>query len=106
MKVPCVVTDVRGCRQVVTHGRNGLLVAPGDVLALSESILTLLADPALARRLGEAGRQRALQEFDERRVFAVVLSEYTRLLEEKLGGCIPLQVRSSNPPGLARVASR
>ena len=60
MKVPCVVTDVRGCRQAVTHGRNGLVVPAGDGPALAEAILAVLGDPALARRLGEEGRRRAL----------------------------------------------
>jgi glycosyltransferase involved in cell wall biosynthesis len=80
MKVPCVVTDVRGCRQAVRHGENGLLVPFRDVPALVDAILSLLADRELARRLGEGGRRRALAEFDERRVVATVLSEYERLL--------------------------
>jgi len=90
MGVPCVVTDVRGCRQAVTGGRNGLLVLPGDVPALAGAVLTLLLDRDLARVLGEEGRRRALQEFDERRVFATVLSHYDQLLYEKgLAGRIP-----------------
>jgi glycosyltransferase involved in cell wall biosynthesis len=90
MRVPCVVTDVRGCRQAVSAGRNGLLVPVGDVRALADAIVSVLADPDLARRLGEEGRRRALAEFDERRVAAKVLSEYERLLEEKgLGARIP-----------------
>jgi glycosyltransferase involved in cell wall biosynthesis len=80
MKVPCVVTDVRGCRQTVRHGENGLLVPVSDVSALATAILALLADRGLSRRLGEGGRRRALAEFDERRVVATVLSEYERLL--------------------------
>lgn len=83
MKVPCVVSDVRGCRQAVAHERNGLLVPPRDVPALAHAILSLLTDPLHARRLGEEGRRRALQEFDERRVFDRVLAEYERLLREK-----------------------
>jgi glycosyltransferase involved in cell wall biosynthesis len=83
MGLPCVLTDVRGCRQVVTHGRNGFLVPVGDALALAEALLTLLIDPALGRRLGEEGRRRARREFDEQRVFATVLAEYERLLRER-----------------------
>jgi glycosyltransferase involved in cell wall biosynthesis len=83
MNVPCVVTDVRGCRQVVAHGRNGLLVPVGVSSALAEALLALLEDPVRARRMGDEGRRRALAEFDERRVFAIVLEEYERLLQAK-----------------------
>jgi glycosyltransferase involved in cell wall biosynthesis len=83
MKVPCVVTDVRGCRQAVAHERNGLLVPRGDVPALAQAILSILTDPLHGYRLGEEGRRRAVQQFDERRVFARVLAEYDRLLREK-----------------------
>jgi glycosyltransferase involved in cell wall biosynthesis len=90
MKVPCVVTDIRGCRQAVTEERNGLLVPVGDIRGLAAAIVRLLEDPGLARRLGEEGRRRALLEFDERRVASRVLSEYERLLQEKgLGARIP-----------------
>ena len=83
MGVPCVVTDVPGCREVVEHGQNGLLVPPGDVEALAEAITSLLTDRERARLMGESGRQMALERFNERRVFAKVKAEYARLLEEK-----------------------
>jgi glycosyltransferase involved in cell wall biosynthesis len=91
-----VATDVRGCRQAVRHGAIGLLVPKGDAPALAEAILALLSDTGLARRLGEEGRRRALAEFDERRVFATVLTEYERLLEAKgLRARLPLAVADS-----------
>jgi glycosyltransferase involved in cell wall biosynthesis len=41
---------------VVGHGRNGLLVPPGDPRALAGALDAVLASPELARRLGEASR--------------------------------------------------
>ncbi len=103
MQVPSVVTDVRGCRQAVRHGENGLLVPPGDSPALAEAIARLLDEPGLARRLGEQGRRRATVEFDERRVFAIVLSEYERLLGAKgLGTRLPLAPGVFGQPQVAR----
>lgn len=83
MKVPCVVTDIRGCREPVEHGRNGLLVPLGDVNALAAAIIELLTDREKARRMGEEGRRIALERFDERLVFEKVKSEYSRLFREK-----------------------
>ena len=80
---PCVVTDVKGNREAVTHDRNGLLVPLGDVGALSQAILEVLMDEEKARRLGRGGREVALEQFDERLVFERVQEEYRRLLALK-----------------------
>jgi glycosyltransferase involved in cell wall biosynthesis len=83
MEVPCVATDIPGCREAVEHGTNGLLVPVGDVLALAKAIVQLLSDDVMARRMGKAGRRLAEQRFDERQVFARVKAEYAQLLMEK-----------------------
>lgn len=83
MKVPCVVTDIRGCRGAVEHGRNGLLVPRGDSKALARAIVEILGDPEKARMMGEEGRRIAEQHFDERLVFSKVKAEYVRLLRQK-----------------------
>lgn len=91
MKVPSIVTDIRGCREVVEHGRNGLLVPLGDVQTLADAILELLIDREKAWRMGEEGRHIALERFDERIVFEKVKAEYARLLQEK-GLAVPKPV--------------
>lgn len=83
MKVPCIVTDIRGCREAIEHGRNGLLVPLGDVQALADAIVELLTNREKAQRMGEEGRRIALERFDERLVFEKVKAEYARLLREK-----------------------
>ncbi len=83
MGVPCVLTGIRGCREVVEHGRNGVLVPLGDVQALAGAILDLLTGREKARCMSEEGRRMALERFDERLVFDKVKAEYVRLLGEK-----------------------
>jgi glycosyltransferase involved in cell wall biosynthesis len=64
--LPTVATRVGGCAELLAgdlRGRPtpqaGLLVAPGDERGVADAILTLARDPALRRRLGAAGRERA-----------------------------------------------
>lgn len=83
MQVPCVVTDIPGCREVVEHERNGLLVPLGNVNALSDAVLQILGNKAMAARMGQEGRKLALERFDEQLVFEKVKAEYARLLMEK-----------------------
>ncbi len=60
---PVVATAAPGTTEVVEHGLTGLLVPVGDHPALAQAIRTVVEDPALARRLGEAGRARVEAEF-------------------------------------------
>lgn len=53
-----VATDAGGIPDLVTHGREGLLVPPADVAALATALERVLADRALAERLGAAARER------------------------------------------------
>lgn len=59
--LPIVACDVGGNSQIVEHGLNGYLVAPGDPHALAEAIRALAADPQLRSRMGEHSRHRAEQ---------------------------------------------
>lgn len=68
--LPVVATDISGPREQVVHGLTGLLVAPMQAAPLHEAIARLAADPALRRAMGEAGRARACERYDEARVTA------------------------------------
>ena len=56
---PIVATDVPGCRDVVRHGVNGLLVPARDARALADAITALADDPARRAAMGAEGRRRA-----------------------------------------------
>ena len=78
---PLITTDVPGCREVVTHGVDGLRVPARDAQALAEAIVRLQDDPLLARRLGLAAREKALAQFDEVIVIARTLAVYAEVME-------------------------
>jgi len=88
MGVPIVATDIRGCRQVVAHGVTGLLVPPGDPVALGSAIARLAEDPQLRARMSVAARERAARLFDQQRCIDTTLSVYERLLQQR-GMAVP-----------------
>ncbi|MEZ4617171.1 MAG: glycosyltransferase family 4 protein [Caldilineaceae bacterium] len=96
MGVPCVVTDIRGCREAVYGGENGLLTPLGDVTALAQALIGLLQTPAQAQAMGQAGRRLAEAQFDEELVFAKVKAAYQRLLAAK--GIAPQRLAISRWP--------
>ena len=79
--LPMVVTAIDGNAEAVTDGVNGLLVPPGGPRAFAAGLLRLLEDPALARRMGEAGQARA-EEFSADKMVQDVAALYEALLAE------------------------
>jgi L-malate glycosyltransferase len=78
---PVVATNVGGASEVVIEGETGFLVPHDDDAMLASRILKLLAEPDLARRLGDAGRVRAVRHFSEDALLANTLALYNSLLD-------------------------
>ena len=76
---PLVTTDTAGCREIVRHGENGLLVPPRDAAALAAAIGELLDDPERRARMGAAGRARAEAEYGSDYVIQQTLAVYDTL---------------------------
>jgi glycosyltransferase involved in cell wall biosynthesis len=68
-----VTTDAPGCRETVVDGENGFLVPPRDPGALAKAMERFIADPLLARRMGEASRRLAETKYDVRAVNAEIM---------------------------------
>jgi glycosyltransferase involved in cell wall biosynthesis len=86
-----VATDVPGCRDIVQHGTNGLLVPAKNPAALAEAIAQLLADATLRAEMGRRGREIAVNEFSEEKVIQQTLALYSRLLN---AGAAPMNADS------------
>lgn len=61
--VPCVASDIPPNRELVVDGETGFLVRVGDRVGFQQFTDRLLADAQLARRMGDAGRERMRREF-------------------------------------------
>ena len=75
-----VTADVPGCREIVHHEVNGLLVPVRDARATADAIRRLLDDPKLRQRMGHASRIMAEAEFSEPKFVADTLAVYRTLL--------------------------
>jgi len=79
LETPVVGTRAGGLPEVVRDGETGLLIVPRFPESLANACLTLLRNPSLARRLGEAGRARVEKLFDGKRMARETIALYHKL---------------------------
>jgi glycosyltransferase involved in cell wall biosynthesis len=72
--LPVVASNIRGPREQVVPEVTGLLVPPGSIAPLADALNRLVGDPAARAAMGEAGRARALELYDEATVLARTLA--------------------------------
>lgn len=75
-----IVSDSGGMAEMVQPDRSGQIVPAGEIDALAEAMLALAASPGAARRMGEAARQRVLEEYSMDRMTAATLAFYREVL--------------------------
>lgn len=94
--LPVVTTAAGGSAEVVEDGRSGLVVPPGNASALAAAVARVLADPALASRLGEAAARRVRKRYS----LEAMVGSFDRLYRRELARA------GLEPPGLAPTARR
>lgn len=78
---PIVATDVPGCREIVKHGENGILVPIRNSRAIAEALIKLIESPKLRHKMGLKGRELVEKEFSIEKVTAETLRVYKELLQ-------------------------
>lgn len=79
--LPIVSTDVGGVREAIADGRDGMLVAPADSVALGRATVRMLDDSDLRTRLGVAARDRVAREFTRHTMLAGLSDLYRQILK-------------------------
>ncbi|MFY0476093.1 glycosyltransferase family 4 protein [Achromobacter marplatensis] len=85
--LPVIGTDVGGVSEMLRNGDTGILVPPKDPQALTDALQRLIDDPALRRRMGEAGRKMVWEEavFSPARLAETTEAVYLKWLAERAG---------------------
>jgi len=101
--LPVAAFAATGSVDAVDDGGTGRLVPVGDSAALAGALNDYLADPALARRHGAAGRRRAVERFSQRRVWDAWRTLYLHELSTAglplphSAAAVPRRVASEDP---------
>ncbi|HUP03471.1 MAG TPA: glycosyltransferase family 4 protein [Bryobacteraceae bacterium] len=73
---PVAASRIGGLPDIVEDGATGLLFEPGDAAALAEKLRMLWDNPHMARRMGEAGREKALRHYTREAYYKNLLPVY------------------------------
>jgi glycosyltransferase involved in cell wall biosynthesis len=83
---PIVTTDAPGCREIVRHGENGLLVPVNNSVALADALRVMILNPDVRATMGRRGREIVVEEFSSERVIGETLGVYRELLASGRNG--------------------
>lgn len=78
--VPIVAAGAGGVPEAVSDGETGLLVPPGDCVALAGALIRMLGDQGMRSRMGAAGRDRIAQHFSPTTMVSGNLEVYEQVL--------------------------
>lgn len=76
MGLPMIATDINGCNEIISHGKNGILIPKKDILAIEKAILTMLNDYKLYEELKSNARKMIITRFERKTVCEAILDEY------------------------------
>lgn len=82
--LPVIASAAGGLAEVVVNGETGRLIPPGDAAAFSAALVSLMVDPGLRRRMGQAGRRRVEQEFTESRMVDEYEAVFRQAVESRV----------------------
>jgi len=76
MECPIITTNVPGCKDVVDHGINGIIVPVRNVSALKLAIQFLLLNPELSLKFGKNARKKIKREFTTSKINKLTMKVY------------------------------
>lgn len=83
VKIPAIGSRIYGITDAIVDGKTGLLVAAGDVVALSHAMNDLSTNADKRLQMGQAGRLRAESEFDQTQVVARYVQYFKNLVSDE-----------------------
>jgi glycosyltransferase involved in cell wall biosynthesis len=81
MELPCIVTDINGCNEIIEDGVNGLIIPSKDKESLKEKMLLLLNNSDLRIQLKQKSREMITSRYEQNVLWEALLEEYKNLTD-------------------------
>ena len=76
MNLPCIVSNINGCNEIIKNRVNGILISKKDVEELKKAMLKISKDEDLRNKLSKNSRQIILKNFDQKSIWESLRNEY------------------------------
>jgi glycosyltransferase involved in cell wall biosynthesis len=76
LEVPCIVSDINGCNEIIDHNKTGLIVPAKDADKLFEAMQALAVDRAKRTSFGQLSRKFVQENFDQLYFWSQLRKEY------------------------------
>jgi glycosyltransferase involved in cell wall biosynthesis len=81
MELPCIVTDINGCNEIIEHHKNGLIVEPKNENELYNAMHKIIEEEELSTQLSLNNRNDIIKKYDRKVFHQYLLEEYNKVLE-------------------------
>lgn len=82
MGLPCIVSDINGCNEIIVEGQNGLIIPVKNTDAVQEAMLKLIEDESLRFALKSNSRPMITARYEQQLVWDAILKEYKTLTQD------------------------
>lgn len=83
MGLPCIVTNINGCNEIIRHNVNGLIIEPKNIMQLQSAMLNILEDPQMMKSLASKARKIVVENFSREFIWKEILKEYNDQIDAK-----------------------
>ena len=80
--LPCIVSDINGCNEIIEHGENGLIIPVKNAEALYEAMLLLMENKSLYQHLKSNARKMIIDRYEQKKLWNLLLEEYANQLKK------------------------
>lgn len=77
--IPCIVSDINGCNEIISHGVTGLIVKPKEVGSLADSMMLLATDESKRKQFSFLAKTFVFDNFKREVVWEAIRREYESL---------------------------
>ena len=82
LDLPCIVTDINGCNEIIIPNKNGIIIPPRDENALFNAMKNFITNKEMVKSMSQNAREMISSRYDQKFVWNELLNEYNNLLNK------------------------